>query len=139
MIVFPQPSQFENWKHWASALLVALRSGAEQGEEVAIPKRLAGPQLLTNAAATIYTVPAKFGAVLETIWVSNPTGGVVKLTFSIGTDAAGKRLYDQFPLAAGALERWVGKIPLAEGEIIQAFADTNNVLVITLGGAVQRV
>lgn len=96
--------------------------------------RLAGPALVSNVAATKYTVPANTKTILRHIHVSNTTAGAVLFTMSIGADAAGTRIYDGFSIAAGAvLDVWVYFV-LAEGEIVQAFAGTNNILTLTLDG-----
>lgn len=99
------------------------------------PTRLAGPALLTNAAATKYTAPAG-GALLRAIHLSNPTGSPVDFTLSIGADAAGTRLYDGYPIGVDqAVTLWCYHA-LTNGEIIQAFAGTNNVMTLTLDGDV---
>jgi hypothetical protein len=107
-----------------------------------IAKRIQGPAQLTNAAATVYTVPANTRTILRHIHVQNPSGSAVTFTLSIGTDAAGKRLYDAFSIpAAAAGERESVKdffcyYALEATEIIQAFGGTNNILVLTLNGDV---
>ncbi|SRR6266536_1115761 len=96
--------------------------------------RLAGPALVSNAAATKYTVPASTLTVLRHIHVSNTTAAAVAFTMSIGADAAGTRIFDAYSIAAGAiLDLWV-YIVLSAAEIIQAFAGTNNILTLTLDG-----
>lgn len=99
-----------------------------------IAKRFSGPALLTNAAATKYTVPAGRIAVIRQIHVSNPTANSVNFTMSIGADAAGTRIYDVFPVAAGAVLDVGCYYPLAAAELVQAFASTTNVLTLTLNG-----
>ncbi len=97
-------------------------------------KRLFGPALLTNAAATKYTCPASTVAVIRRMRVSNPSGGSVNFTLSIGADAAGTRLYDAVPIpAASYLDIW-GPFTLAATEIIQAFGSTTSVLVLEIDG-----
>lgn len=96
--------------------------------------RLAGPALVSNAAATKYTVPALTKTILRHIHVSNTTAAAVAFTMSIGADAAGTRIYDAFSIAAGGvLDIWVYFV-LAAAEIVQAFAGTNNILTLTLDG-----
>jgi hypothetical protein len=98
--------------------------------------RLAGPAQVSNAAATKYTVPAATLTILRHIHVQNPSGSTVTFTLSVGADAAGTRLFDAFPIAAGGvLDQWV-YVPLVAAEVIQAFAGTNNILTLTLGGDV---
>lgn len=99
-----------------------------------ILKRLAGPAQVSNAAATKYTVPAATKAVLRFIDVNNPSGSPVTFTLSIGADAAATRLYDAFSIAAGASLKVFVFHPLEPAEVVQAFAGTNNILVLTLSG-----
>ena len=100
-------------------------------------KRLFGPaQLNGSPATTKYTVPAGPKTILREIWVSNPGGGsTVNLTMSIGTDAAGTRIFDAYPIQAGTVMplQFHQKV-LDAGEVIQAFASIANVLVLTLNG-----
>lgn len=98
------------------------------------PTRFSGPQQLSNAAATIYTTPAASIAEVTCIHVSNPSGSTVGLTMSIGADAAGVRIYDDFPIGANTAQDLFCEHPLVAGEIIQAFADTAGVLVVELSG-----
>lgn len=97
-------------------------------------KRLAGPAQVSNAAATKYTVPALTTAIIRHIHVSNTSAGGVTFTMSIGADAAGTRIFDAYSIAAGAvLDHWCYYV-LATGEILQAFAGTNNILTLTIDG-----
>lgn len=99
-----------------------------------ISKRLFGPAQLTNAAATKYTCPGSTVAVIRRMRVSNPTGGAVTFTISIGADAAGTRLYDAVSVpAGGAVDIW-GPFTLAAAEILQALASANTALVLTVDG-----
>ena len=99
-----------------------------------VSKRLAGPAQLTNAAATKYTVPAATTTVIRRGRVSNPTGGAVPFTMSIGADAAGTRLYDAVSIPAGGSLDIFGPFTLAATEIVQAFASANASLVLELDG-----
>ena len=105
-----------------------------------IPVRLAGPAQVTNAAATKYTVPALTKTILRHIQVQNPSGSAVTFTMSIGTDAAGTRIYDAFSIPAAAagvtesVKSWWCYFVLATTEIVQALAGTNNILTLTLDG-----
>lgn len=103
-------------------------------------KRLAGPAQIATGPATIYTVPALTKTIIRHIHLSNPSTSPVTFTLSIGTDAAGTRLYDAYSIPAKA----VGVIESVRDffmytvvdatEIIQAAAGTNNILVITIFG-----
>jgi hypothetical protein len=94
--------------------------------------RLAGPALLTNAAATKYTTPASTVTIVQHIHVQNPTGAAV--TMSIGADAAATRLYDAFSIAAGGVLDTFCKYVLNAGDTIQALAGTTNVMTLTIDG-----
>lgn len=103
------------------------------------PLRLAGPAQVSNAAATKYTVPAASKTILRNIHVSNPSGAPVTFTMSIGADAAATRIYDAYSIAAGTvLDVWCYYV-LEVGEIVQAFAGTNNILTLTLDGDVKTL
>jgi hypothetical protein len=98
------------------------------------PKRLAGPALVTNAAATKYTVPALTKTIIRSLHVFNGSTSAATFTISIGADAAGTRIYDAISIAAGAeLDRPCYYVVDA-AEIVQAFSGTNNVLTLTLNG-----
>jgi hypothetical protein len=105
------------------------------------PVRVFGPAQLTNAAATKYTVPATLAFDMSYVHFSNPTGSTAtKFTFSIGADAAGTRIFDVFPLAAGSVYDWYPNlITLAAAEIIQAFADVTASIVMTINGYLRVV
>lgn len=98
------------------------------------PTRFAGPALVSNAAATKYTVPGSTVALVRAIHVSNPSGSAVDFTLSIGTDAAGTRLYDAYPIAADTAVTFWCYHALVAAEIIQAFAGTNNIITLTIDG-----
>lgn len=97
-------------------------------------KRLSGPALLTNAAVTLYTVPASTVTMVQHIHVSNPTASAVGLTISLGADAAGTRIYDNFQIAAGGVLDVFVKYVMTAGQTIQALASTTNVLTQTIDG-----
>jgi hypothetical protein len=102
--------------------------------------RIAGPALLTNAAATKYTVPAGQRLTLRHIHVENPSAAPVTFTMSIGADAAGTRLYDAYSIPAAAAGQPASVLDvfcyyiLEAAEIIQALAGTNNIMTLTLDG-----
>jgi len=99
-----------------------------------IAKRLAGPAQVSNAAATKYTVPATTKTIVRHVHVSNPTGGAVTFTMSIGADAAATRLFDAYSIAAGSVLDHFCYYVLEAAEIIQALSGTNNVLTLTIDG-----
>ena len=99
-----------------------------------VATRFSGPALVTNAAATKYTVPAGQRIVIRHIHVQNPTGSPVTFTMSIGTDAAGTRIFDAYSIAANTLLDHFGIYALTAAEIIQAFAGTTNVVTLTIDG-----
>jgi hypothetical protein len=98
------------------------------------PKRLAGPAQVSNAAATKYTVPGSTTTVVRHIHISNPSGSPVDFTLSIGTDAAGTRLFDGLAIAADSVYEHFCYHVLAVAEVIQAFGGTNNILTLTISG-----
>lgn len=98
-----------------------------------ISKRLSGPALLSNAAATKYTCPPSTVAVVRRGRVSNPTGSPATFIMSLGADATGTRIYNESIPANGSLDIY-GPFSLAAGDIIQAYSGTNNALVLELDG-----
>ena len=104
------------------------------------PTRLSGPALVSNAAATKYTVPALTKTIIRHIHVQNPSGSAVTFTMSIGTDAAGTRLLDAFSIPAAAAGVTASVVDyfcyyvIDAAEIVQAFAGTNNILTLTIDG-----
>ena len=97
-------------------------------------RRLFGPAALTNAAATKYTVPAGLRGIIRHVRITNPSGAPVNVTVSVGADAAGVRLLDAVPFAAGAEKDYYWYLTLAAAEIIQAFASTTGVVIMTING-----
>lgn len=103
-------------------------------------KRLFGPAQVSNAAATKYTAGTGVTAIIRHIRVQNPSGSPVTFTMSIGADAAGTRLFDAYSIPAAAagvvnsVQDFFGYWVIATGEIVQAFAGTNNVLTLTAFG-----
>jgi hypothetical protein len=104
------------------------------------PTRFSGPALVSNAAATKYTVPAVSKAIIRHIHVENPSASPVTFTLSIGADAAGTRIFDAFSIPAAAAGVTASVLDhfcyyVADiAEIIQAFAGTNNILTLTIDG-----
>lgn len=98
------------------------------------PKRLAGPAQLTASTATKYTVPSATKTIVRQIHLSNPDSVQHTVTVSIGADAAGTRILDAYPIAAGAtLDLWCYYV-LETTEIIAAFADAASHVVLTVDG-----
>lgn len=97
-------------------------------------KRLHGPALVTNAAATKYTVPTVTKTILRHVHVQNPSGSAVTFTLSIGTDAAATRVFDAFSIAAGQVLDHFCYYVIEAGEIVQALAGTTNILTLTIDG-----
>jgi hypothetical protein len=97
-------------------------------------KRLYGPTLLGNAASTFYTCPVSTIAVIRHVHVSNPSGANVDFSLSIGTSAAGTRIWDAQPIPADDLLDHYQDFALAAGEIIQGFAGSAATLNLTIDG-----
>jgi|SRR5439155_5940548 len=98
------------------------------------PKRLAGPAQVSNAAATKYTVPASTKTIVRHVHVQNPSVSAVTFTLSIGADAAGTRIFDAFSIAAGTVLDHFCYYIIEATEVLQAFAGTNNILTLEIGG-----
>ena len=99
-----------------------------------IAKRLHGPALVTNAAATKYTVPALTKTIVRHIHVQNPSGSPVTFTMSIGADAAAVRIFDAYSIPAGTILDHFCYYVVEAAEIIQALAGTTNILTLTIDG-----
>jgi hypothetical protein len=97
------------------------------------PDRLVGPQQVATGPTTVFTSPAG-GSLARWVRVSNPSGSPVEFTLSVGADAASTRVYYTVDVAPGQPFFDYPYLELDEGEILQASADTNNVLVLTVGG-----
>ncbi len=103
-------------------------------------KRLVGPVVIATGPATVYTVPALTKTIVRQIHVQNPSGSPVTFTLSIGTDAAGTRLWDAFSIPAAAagvndsVRDFFMYMVVDAAEIVQLAAGTNNILVITIFG-----
>jgi len=99
-----------------------------------IATRFHGPALVSNAAATKFTVAASEKNIVRHIHVSNPTASAVSFTASIGADAAATRIFDGLSIPAVSVFDHFGFYVLDAAEIFQAFAGTNNVLTLTIDG-----
>lgn len=97
-------------------------------------KRLFGPAQLTNAAATKYTVPSSTKTIIRMMHWFNQTDSTHVITWSIGSDAAGVRLYDSFSLGARQPYTWNCYLPMDAAEILQAFADAGSSINMTITG-----
>jgi hypothetical protein len=99
-----------------------------------IAHRFHGPAQVSNAAATKFTVSANEKAIIRHIHIQNPSGSAVTFTASIGADAAGTRIFDAYSIGANTVLDHFCMYVLEETEIFQAFAGTNNILVLTIDG-----
>lgn len=99
-----------------------------------IPTRLAGPALVTDSAATKYTVPSSTKTIVRHVHIQNPSGSPVTFTMSIGSDAAGTRLFDAYSIAANSIFDHYCYYVLVAAEIIQALAGTTNIITLTIDG-----
>lgn len=95
--------------------------------------RFFGPLLITNAVVTRYTVPALSKAIFRHIHISNPLASIL-LDMSIGVDAAGTRIFDDFPVPANNVYDWYGYAVVDAAEIIQTLASVNNQITMTAWG-----
>ena len=99
-----------------------------------VPKRLAGPALLSNSVSTKYTVPGATTAVIRHIHLANSSGSPVTFTMSIGADAAGTRIFAALSIPANSERSFWGPYTLTAAEVIQAVGGTNNILTLTVDG-----
>lgn len=96
-------------------------------------KRLYGPAALTVSAATKYTVPALTKTLIRHVHVSNTSAAALTFTMSIGTDAAGTRVFDGYSIAAGAVLDWYPYQIMDAAEILQALG-SGTALVLEING-----
>lgn len=98
------------------------------------PKRI-GPVALGNSAATLYTTPSGTDFTVRNVHVANESAVNARFSLSIGVDGAGNRVYHNVEVAGnGGAFDWSGYMPLAAGELIQAFANLPSALTITISG-----
>ena len=98
------------------------------------PTRLYGPAQLPNSATTLFTVPSSNTAIIKHLRVSNPTGGALTFTMSIGADAASTRIYSAVSIpAGGGIDLFVYYV-INQNEIVQALASSASSLVLELDG-----
>jgi hypothetical protein len=98
-----------------------------------ISTRLYGPAALTTSAATKFTVAASELNIIRHIHVSNPSGGALTFTCSIGADAAGTRIFDAYSIAAGSVLDHYGYYTMVAAEVFQALG-SGTALIITVSG-----
>lgn len=95
-------------------------------------KSLFGPAALTTSAATKYTASASGPTDIRHIHFSNTAAGAVTVTMSIGTDAAGTRILDAYPMAASTvLDLYNVVVPAST--VVQVLASTTAVTLIMDG------
>lgn len=99
-----------------------------------VPKRLAGPVLLTNSTATLYTVPGSTTTIIRNIHIANTSGSAATVKLSIGADAAGTRLLGDLSIPANGTYDWSGFAVMEATELLKGHSGTTNVLTITVSG-----
>lgn len=104
-----------------------------------ISKRLVGPKQLENTTTTQYTVPTNVRTKLKSVWISNPTGGSVDVTASVGADAAGTRFLDGYPVAADEVVQFFNVATMEDGEILAMHASAATSLVAVVDGTEELV
>lgn len=104
-----------------------------------INKRLYGPAQLPNTTGTRYTVPAATRTVIRAIHFSNPTGGAVDVTASIGADAAGTRFLDGQPIGADTQRTFYGPWTMEAAEVLAIHASAATSVVAIVDGEEQTV
>jgi hypothetical protein len=101
---------------------------------MALPKRLYGPALLGNAAATVYTVPAGRFAVIRNLHLVNETGGDLTFTIAIGADAAGTRIFNAQRVPAEDVYDSFAPFVMNAGEVLEAYASVAASVNLTVDG-----
>lgn len=99
--------------------------------------RAYGPAQLGNSATTIYTSPGATQTIIRDILVANTTGGAVTFTMSLGSDAAGTRIFPAVSIPANTVIQLTCGLPVEAGEILQAYAGATSSITLTVSG-VQR-
>lgn len=98
------------------------------------PTRFYGPARLTTTSSTKYTAPADFVSLVRLIRIVNPSNELARFNLSIGTDGATTRLFDGFVMPPNSILMHRCYDPLVEAEIIQAYGNPTNTLIITISG-----
>lgn len=106
-------------------------SGILQGRDPGY-YRIVGPLPLAGSASTLYRVPEQRVTRILATHASNPSGSPVDINISIGTDAAGTRIYDDYEIAADSIDGNFDAYDLAAGETIQGWAGTAATVVLTI-------
>lgn len=99
------------------------------------PTRFYGPALLTTTPTTLFT--ANDRSVIELIHIMNESVSSVNLSLSIGTDAAGTRIYDSYPIPAGQMRAIPEFFVVNTGETMQGSASVNSAIVLVISGRTQ--
>lgn len=98
-------------------------------------KRLFGPSQLTNASATLYTVPASTLTTIEHLHFANEAAVDAQLTMNIGSDAAGHRLFKGFVIPANSVyDYYPQRGYLNAAEIITGFTAAGSDVTVTCWG-----
>lgn len=95
--------------------------------------RLYGPAAQATSATTRYTVPASTTAIVRHMIATNTASTPATITLSVGTDAAGTRIWDALPIPAKGTVEFIGFLVLAAAEIIQVTASATTVT-LTING-----
>lgn len=97
------------------------------------PKELVPVTQLTNAAATVYTVPAATTAIIRTI-IAQCAAAAHTFTLSRGTDGAATRLFSGYALTQSVPAIFNGWWVVGTGVVLQAFADSNSQVNLSISG-----
>lgn len=98
-----------------------------------IAKRLAGPAAAATTATTVYTVPATTKTIIRHVHVSNPSGGALTITMSIGASATGTRIFDGYSIPANSVLDHFCYYVMETTEILQ-FLASGTAIVYTIDG-----
>lgn len=90
-----------------------------------------GPTTLTTSDADLYTVPASYKFRLESLTITNTTGGAITYTIGVDTTSAADCLFTAVSLAANTSVQWDGKVLLNAAQTLNGLASANTSINVT--------
>lgn len=90
-------------------------------------KRLYGPAAQATSATTRYTVPGSTTTIIRHWIATNTATTAGTITVSIGTDAAGTRIWDAIPVPAKSVVEFQGFLVMAAAEVLQVTASATTI------------
>lgn len=98
------------------------------------PTRFYGPALLPTSAATLFTAGAGYQSVIQLLHVMNQSASPATMTLSIGSDAAGTRIYDTYSFRGKEMRAEKVYYVLTAGENLQGFSGTASAILLVVSG-----